>query len=283
MTNNVTLQMVKELRERTGVGMSKCKEALVESEGDIDKAVEYLRKAGIASAAKKEGRETKEGIISVAKTNDVLALVEVNAETDFVVKNEKFQKFVHDITKVAAENKPASLEDFLQMASSNDPTMTIDQLKNSFIQSFGENIQIRRMEIIAKDPQASYGIYSHMNGNIVTIVEIMGSNNVENLARDIAMHVAAEDPDYLSADDVAEDVKKREEEIARSQIKNKPPEIVDRIVEGKIKAYCEQVCLLLQKYIKDPSKSIQQVIDDASKKIDTKLKLARFWRWKVGQ
>jgi len=283
MSEKITPQMVKELRERTGVGMSKCKEALVESDADMDKAIEYLRKIGMTSGAKKEGRETKEGIICVGKSPKNIAILEVNAETDFVVKNEKFQAFVHDISQQAAKAKPSSLDEFLSMGSDVDPVMTVDQLRNSLIQRFGENIQIKRLEIIYKDPASSYGIYSHMGGKIVTIVEIAGSTDVEDLAKDIAMHVAAENPDFLRLEDMPEDIKKREEEIARSQIKNKPPEIIDRIVAGKVKAYAEGVCLLMQKFIKDSSKTVEKVVEEHSKKIGKPLKVVRFWRWKVGQ
>ena len=283
MSDKITPQMVKELRELTGVGMSKCKEALVESDGDREKAVEYLRKIGMTSGAKKEGRETKEGIISIGNTDKTIAMLEVNAETDFVVKNEKFQSFVKNITIQAAKNIPPSLEDFLTMGSDVDPIMTVDQLRNSLILTFGENILIKRLEIIDKDPIASYGIYSHMGGKIVTIVEIAGSSDVEGLAKDIAMHVAAENPDFLRQEDIPEDINKREEEIARSQIKNKPPEIIDRIVSGKIKAYAEGVCLLMQKFIKDPSKTVEKIVEEYSKKIGKPLKIIRFWRWKVGQ
>ena len=283
MSEKITPQMVKELRERTGVGMSKCKEALVESDANMDKAIEYLRKIGMTSGAKKEGRETKEGIIAVGKSLKNIALLEVNAETDFVVKNEKFQAFAHDIAQQAAKNNPPTLEEFLSMGSDVDPVMTVDQLRNSLIQRFGENIQIKRLEIIDKDPEASYGIYSHMGGKIITIVEIAGSLDVEALAKDIAMHVAAENPDFIRQEDMPEDIKKREEEIARSQIKNKPPEILDRIVAGKVKAYAEGVCLLMQKFIKDPSKTVEKIVEEHSKKIGKPLKIVRFWRWKVGQ
>ena len=176
---NITPQMVKELRERSGVGMSKCKEALVESDGDMTKAIEFLRKKGLASAVKKEGRETKEGTIGFFETDSHISLVEVNSETDFVSKNEKFQKFVKELAEQAAQTKPASLDAFVKETYNIDPSLTIEEYRNLLIQSIGENIQISKLEIIHKNKNASYGIYSHMAGKIVTVVEITGSSGEE--------------------------------------------------------------------------------------------------------
>ena len=170
----VTAEMVKELRERTGVGMGKCKEALDEAGGDMEKAIDILRKKGMASAVKKEGRETKEGIIAIAETSDDIALVELNAETDFVVQNDKFKQFAQAIAKQAARTKPASLEVFLSQPSDQDKTVTVDQYRAIVMQSIGENIRIKRIEIFPKASNKSLGIYSHMGGKIVTLVEIDG-------------------------------------------------------------------------------------------------------------
>ena len=280
---NITAQSVKQLRDRSGVGMCNFKDALLEAYVDIEKAAEILRKKGLASAVKKEGRETKEGTLAVFETDKDIALLEVNAETDFVAKNEKFQKFTKDLAEQIAKTKPTSVEEFLKENYEIDPSLTIDEYRNLLIQSIGENIQIARLEIIHKKDGSSYGIYSHMGGKIVTIVEISGSAKEEKFARDLAMHVAADAPDYLKADDIPEAVKRKEEEIARVQIKGKPENIIEKILIGKIKAFAEGVCLLNQKYVKDPSLSVGKVVQNRSKEINANLKLTCFWRWKVGE
>lgn len=287
MTTKVTPDMVKQLRERTGVGMGKCKEALDEAHGDMEKAIDLLRKAGMASAVKKEGRETKEGMIAAFETNEAIALVEINAETDFVVQNDKFKQFAHEIAKQAAETKAASLEALLEQPSHQDKTLTVDQYRAIVMQSIGENIKIKRVEIFKKGPTKSFGIYSHMGGKILTLVEIDALDNKgaghEPLAREIAMHVAAESPEYLKADEVPADIKAREEEIARSQVVGKPPQIVDKIVEGKMKAFYDQVCLLCQKFVKDNTITIGDLVANEAKKSGQHLILKRFVRWKVGE
>jgi elongation factor Ts len=274
----ITADMVKELRSRTGIGVGKCKEALREADGDIDLAVKNLRKAGMASAVKKEGRETREGVIAAHESNDAIALVEINAETDFVVRNDKFQKFASEIAQLAAESKPESLEAFVA-GPSPESGMSIDEYRATVIQSLGENIQIKRVVAIPKAADASYGLYSHMGGQIVCLVEISGGTDQGELARQIGMHVAAEAPEYLSPEDVPESVKQHEEEIARSQVQGKPENVIDKIVQGKIGAYMKQVCLLNQPYIREPKQTVAQVVEAAGKG----LKLTRFARWSVGQ
>jgi len=279
----ITAEMVKELRERSGVGMSKCKEALVEAQGDMQKAIDILRKKGLASAVKKEGRETKEGSISFFENSKNIAVLEVNTETDFVVKNEKFQKYIKELAEQACKTNPKSLDSFAKDAWSIDPSLSVDEYRNLIIQSIGENIQISRMDMITKRSNASYGIYSHMAGKIVTIVEIQGSATQEKLAYDIAMHVAAENPEYLKSDEIPEQVIRKEEEIARSQIKNKPENVIEKIIQGKIKAYTDQVCLVNQKFVKDPSKTVEQYVEEKAKEISASLILSCFWRWQIGE
>jgi len=279
----VTPDMVKELRERTGVGMGKCKEALDQAQGDMEKAIDILRKAGMASAVKKEGRETKEGMIATAESNDAIALVELNAETDFVVQNDRFKQFAHDIAIEVAETKPSSLEAFVAQQYRKDPSLTIDQYRAIVMQSLGENIKLKRLQIFPKSSKISLGIYSHMGGKIVTLVEIDGGAGQEALARDIAMHVAAESPDYLKPEEVPADVKAREEQIALAQVAGKPQQIMDKIVEGKLKAFFDQVCLLGQKFVKDNSISIATLVENEGKRLGKPLTIRRFIRWKVGE
>lgn len=212
-------ELVKELRDRTGVGMAKCKVALDEAGGNIEKAIENLRKQGLASAVKKEGREAKEGLIAIGESDKAVAFVEVNSETDFVAQNEKFRHFLRDLANEAAELLPKSLEAFLAHKSKLDPSLTIDEYRALMVQSLGENIQIKRIKILPKHADVSIGVYSHMGGKIATAVEMTGGRGNEVLARDIAMHVAAESPEYLKAEDVPEEIKEREKEICGAKSK----------------------------------------------------------------
>lgn len=279
----VTPQLVKELRDRTGIGMGKCKEALDAANGDIEQAIVNLRKAGMATAVKKEGRETNEGAIMVAEKNATVALIEVNAETDFVVKNENFQQFVRDLLEEICKTMPATMEEFINQKFSKDPALTIDEYRASLIQRLGENILIRRFELFPKKSDASLAVYTHGGGKLVTVVELLGKGGEEALAKDIAMHIAAESPEYLSADEIPERVLQHEKEIARAQIKDKPANMMDKIIEGKLKAYFDQVCLLKQKFIKDPSLTIEALVANRAKEIGKPLKVSYFLRWKVGE
>jgi len=283
MKEQITADMIRDLRERTGVGMGKCKEALVLTQGDMEKAIDHLRKAGMAAGVKKEGRETKEGLILTAEDQKTLVLAEGNVETDFVAQNDRFRHFLHDVVKQAMESKPKTLADLLDQPYFKDKSITIDQYRNLVIQALGENIQVRRLEVIHKHPNSSYGIYSHMGGKLVVVVEIEGASDQEGIAKEIAMHAAAESPDYLRAEEIPPHVLAREEEIARSQVQGKPENVLEKIVAGKLKAFTEQVCLVHQKYVKDTSVTIQQFLDTCSKKVGKPLSIRCFWRWKVGQ
>ena len=279
----ITSDMIRELREKTGVGMGKCKEALVLAEGDLEKAVDVLRKAGMSAGVKKEGRETKEGLILTQEDKSSIVIAEANAETDFVAQNDRFKHFVHDCIKQALETKPKSLADFLVQPYFKDRSITIDQYRNLVIQALGENIQLKRLEIIHKHPNSSFGIYSHMGGKLVVIVEIEGASDHQEIAKEIAMHVAAENPDFLKPEEIPATVLAREEEIARSQVEGKPANIVDKIVAGKLKAFTDQACLIHQKFIKDNSVTVQQFLDICAKKLGRPLSIRCFWRWKIGQ
>lgn len=281
--SSITADQIKQLRERTGVGLGKCKAALVESGGDIEKAIEELRKAGVASAVKKESRATNEGRIEAVETTDGIALVEMNAETDFVVNNERFGAFHRELVQDVAESKVTSAEEFLKMQSKRDSAKTIDDERKELISVLGENIVISRAMFIPKQSDASYGMYSHMNGKIMCVVEVSGAIGDEAFAREIGMHVAAEAPEYLSPEEVPADIKAKEEEIAKSQVQgNKPPEIVEKIIQGKVRAFFDQVCLLNQKYIKDTAISVAQFVQNHGKELGKDIKVTRFIRWQLG-
>ncbi len=282
MSGKVTAEMVKQLRELTGVGMAKCKEALDHAQGDIQLAVDNLRKAGMASAVKKEGRETNEGMIGFAQSSEASCLVEVNAETDFVTQNDKFKAFVSEIAQEVADTCPGSLEAFLQQPYRKDPAITIDQQRALVIQSVGENIQIKRLVLVRKEPDLTIGSYAHMGGKIVVLVELLGSSGEDSFARDIAMHIAAEAPEYVRPEDVPAETVEREKEIARSQVQGKPPQVADKIIEGKLKAFYDQVCVLGQKYVKDSSITVADLLAQESKRLGKTLSIRRFIRWRVG-
>jgi elongation factor Ts len=279
----ITIEMIKTLRDRTGIGMNACKQALVEAGGDMEAAITNLRKAGMASAVKKEARTTNEGQIGFAEESDACALVEVNAETDFVVKNDRFQDFVMNLAKQVAKTKPDSLEELLKQPYDKESRMTIEEFRASLIQTIGENIQIRRVKVLPKRSTSSFGIYSHLGGKIAVVVEIEGSSIEDKLAKDIAMHIAAANPSYLSPDVVPAHVIEHEKEIAKSQIAGKPDNVKDKIVEGKIQAYYKENCLTEQPYIRDDKVSIKQVVANRSKELGNDLKIASFLRWDVGK
>ncbi len=279
----VTPAMIKDLRDRTGVGMGKCKEALEDANGDMELAIANLRKAGMASAVKKEGRETKEGLIAAADDGKTIAIVEVNAETDFVVKNDRFKQFLENIATEVAKSNPPSLDAFLQQKYSKEPSLTVDQYRATIVQTIGENIQIRRIMTIQKGSDHSVGIYSHLGGKIVTMVEISGSGSEEELAKNIAMHTAAAAPDYLSPEKVPQEIINNEKDIAQGQIQGKPANIVEKIVDGKINAFYDAYCLVRQKYVRDDSITINDLVSKRAKESGKPLEVTSFIRWTVGQ
>lgn len=282
MSGKVTAEMVKELRDRSGVSMGKCKEALEQAGGDMNKAIDILRKSGMASAVKKEGRETNEGLIGVAEGKNATALIEVNAETDFVTQNEKFKQFLRDVAQEAADSAVPSLDALMKRPYSKDTSISLDQYRALVVQSLGENIQVKRMSVLPKNPDLSIGLYSHMGGKIVVAVLLTGGSGQEALARDIAMHIAAESPEYLRPEDVPADIRAKEEEIARSQVQGKPANIIDKIVEGKVKAFCDEVCLICQKYVKDNTITIAQLLEKEGKRLNKQMSIQAYHRWKVG-
>jgi elongation factor Ts len=279
----ITADMIKVLRERTGVGMGKCKEALESVGGDMEKAIDHLRKLGIASAVKKEGRETKEGVVAAKEDAHHLAMIEVNSETDFVAQNEKFKTLVAHLLEDALKHNPKDVEAFMNTSSSHDSSLTIDAYRALVMQSLGENIKVKRLHIMKKEHEASYGIYSHMGGKILCVVEILGAPGMETLAREIAMHVAAESPDYLDSHHIPQDVIQREKDIAASQVVGKPAQIADKIIEGKLKSFFDQVCLLNQKFIKNTAISISELLAEEGKKHGKTLSIKRYMRWTVGE
>ena len=237
----------------------------------------------MASAVKKQAREANEGIIGWNETPAHVALVEVNCETDFVVQNHRFQQFVAELAKDAAETSPKSLEVFLKQKFSQDSELTIDEYRATLVQTIGENIQLKRMLVLAKDQKHSVGVYSHLEGKNLVVVEIEGSGTESELAKEIAMHAAAANPQYLSPEAVPADVLAQEQDIIRSQAQGKPEHAIQKVLEGKLRSFYETVCLTKQPFIRDDSVTIEQLVANRAKEGGKPLAVKRFIRWKVGE
>lgn len=252
-----TAQDVKELREITGCGMMDCKKALTETDGDKDKAVEFLREKGLATAAKKAGRVAAEGIVKAYVDGNVGVLVEVNAETDFVAKNDEFQQFVSDVAKTIAVANPADVE-ALKAAEFEDTT--IGELLTAKIAKIGENMNIRRFARI--ETTGAVVEYIHAGGKIGVLVEADAENNdaTKECLKNVAMQVAALNPKYLSSADIPDDYKEHEKEILIAQLKNdpknasKPDNIIEKMITGRLAKEFKEVCLLEQEYVKAENK-----------------------------
>lgn len=254
------MEKIKELRERTGAGMVDCKKALDEAGGDLEKAIGILRKKGIAKAAKRSEREASEGIIEVdVKADKTEAyVVELNSETDFVARNEKFQKLAKDILEVVKKNKPTSSEDLAKMELGGS---TVEEQINLLSGVIGEKIVLGRVAIVSGQTTAAY---SHLGGKIGVLVALDQADK-EDLAGDIAMHIAAANPSYLDESEVPVEELDKEKEIYREQLikEGKPENMIDNIIVGKIKKYYSENCLIDQEYIKDDKKKIKDILEGA--------------------
>ncbi len=267
----ITASAVKDLREKTGVGMMEAKKALEEAGGDFEKAVDILRKKGLSAASKKAARVASEGVIASSRQANAGVLIEVNSETDFVAKNEEFQKFARALADLVAAKKPASVEALSQLTLDG---VTVDAKRNSLVQKIGENIAIRRFERFETAGQIA--IYLH-GTRIGVMVDYTGGD--EQLGKDLAMHIAAANPLYLSRETVPADAMARERAIYEAQAKEtgKPANVISKIVDGKMEKYYGDFCLLEQVFIKDP---------DGKLKVKNILKgatLNRFVRLQLGE
>jgi elongation factor Ts len=286
---DITASMVKELREKTGAGMMDAKSALVENNGDMESAVDWLRKKGLAKAAKKSGRTAAEGLVSVAKGGTSAAVVEVNAETDFVARNEQFQNVVRKIAEIAltkADTAAALASAEMEGGKSVQETLT------GLIATVGENMSLRRMAklSVSKGIVATY-IHNSLAdnlGKIGVLVALESEGDVaklEALGKQIAMHVAAVNPQFLDISSVAPEVLEREKNVIRETAKEggKAPEIIEKMLEGRVRKYYEEVCLLEQIFIMDGETKISAVLDKASKDMGKSVKLTGFVRFQLGE
>ena len=290
----VTASMVKELREMTGAGMMDCKKALSATEGDFDKAIEFLREKGLATAEKKAGRIAAEGLVATTiKDGDkVAAIVEVNAETDFVAKNEVFQTFVKEVVEQAANTDAADIDAFKAEKWALDTSMTVDEKLAAMIAKIGENMNIRRFEKIVSEDGIVVS-YIHAAGKIGVLVEAKTENNderVKEALKNVAMQVAALNPKYVSTDDVPEEYKEHEKEILIAQAKNdpknanKPENIIEKMITGRLAKELKEICLLEQEYVKAENKeTVAKYLEMVSKEVGTPVELKRFVRFETGE
>jgi len=278
---SITAAQVNELRKSTGAGMLDCKKALEETGGDMEKAVDTLRKKGLAAAAKKAGRAATEGIVAalIAADGKSGALVEVNSETDFVAKTEKFQTFVADVANQVLVASPADNDALFAQEAVKEPGKTVLATLNEAIAVIGENLQIRRFARFATD--GFVGSYIHAGGKIGVLVELSGNGDLASIARDVAMHIAAAAPQFTRRDEVSADVLEREKDIYRDKARQtgKPENIIEKIIEGQIGKFYGEVCLLEQSFVKDPDKTIQQVLKTAGADVTVN----RFARFVLGE
>jgi elongation factor Ts len=262
---NISASLVKELRDKTGAGMMDCKKALATADGDIEKAIDNLRKNGIAKAEKKSGRATTEGKIISHIDGTKGVLLEVLCETDFVATNDKFTEFVKGVAERA-----------VKLDADGDISNTVNENEKdnivSMIATIGENMQLRRA--VKWESDGNKGAYLHQGGRIGVMVDVEGDADADFL-NDLCMHIAAFNPDYITPDGIPTEVIEKEKEIAKAQLKGKPENIIENILKGKLNKWYTQVCLVKQPWIRDDKSSMEKVNPEATVK--------RFLRWEVGE
>jgi len=283
----ISAKVVKELREMTGAGMMECKKALTKTDGDIEKAVEYLREKGLASAAKKAGRVAAEGLVKTYVTEDgkQASIVEVNCETDFVALNEQFAQFAENLAKFVITSSATTVEELL--AEKFDGEKTVQETLTNLIATLGENMTVRRFKKFSVESGAIQG-YIHGGGRIGVIVEAVCETEspvVAEVAKELCMQVAAANPLFLSEADVDQQSIEKEKEIYRVQALNegKPEKIVEKMVEGRIKKYYKEVCLLDQPWVKDGDKSVSKLVAEKSKEVGSEITIKSFVRFERGE
>ncbi|MEZ7741326.1 translation elongation factor Ts [Gemella sanguinis] len=271
----ITASLVKELRERTGAGMMDCKKALTQTDGNIEAAIDYLRENGIAKAAKKADRIAAEGLSYIEVKGNKAVILEINSETDFVAKNEKFVALVKNVANAILAAEPKSLEEALQVQAEGG---TVEAVINEGIATIGEKLSLRRFEVLTKTDADSFGAYSHMGGRIGVLTLVEGSTD-EQAAKDVAMHIAALAPRYLDESEVPADVLEHEKKVLTEQALNegKPANIVEKMIVGRINKFLEEITVVKQKFVKDDSLTVEKFVASKGGK------LAKFVRYEVGE
>ena len=267
---------VKELRERTGAGILDCKKALEEANGDIEKAVDILRQKGIAKAQKKQSRIAAEGLTSIYEDNNKAVILEVNSETDFVSKNEKFKDLITNIGKTVLKSNAKTLEEAMNLKY-NDGTINDYIISETAI--IGEKLSFRRFELVEKADDENFGIYIHLGGKISTLTVVKGGN--KDLAKSLAMQITAMNPKYMTEEDVPEDVKAREMSVIKEQIanekKNVTEEVAEKMANGRLNKFFKEICLLDQEYIDDSKKNVKTFLDE------NHMEVLNYVRYEVGE
>ena len=271
----VTAQMVKELRERTGAGMMDCKKALTHTDGDMEKAIDYLRENGIAKADKKADRVAGEGLTYILSNDQAAVILEVNSETDFVAKNDHFKTLIQNLAKHILTEKPNTVEAAAKQKMESGETVA--EYINNAISTIGEKISLRRFTLVEKSANETFGTYLHMGGRIGVLTVLEGGT--EEVAKDVAMHIAAVNPKYVSRDQVQADEIEREREVLTQQALNegKPENIVEKMVTGRINKFYEEICLIEQAFVKNPDEKVGQVVSKAGATVKM------FVRYEVGE
>ena len=291
----ITAKMVKELREMTGAGMMDCKKALSATDGDMDKAVDFLREKGLAGAAKKAGRIAAEGIVATCLADDdkKAVVVEVNAETDFVAKNEKFQSYVADVAAQALTTSAADIDAFLAEPWALDTTKTVNEALAAQVAVIGENMHIRRFAQV-KEENGFVASYTHMGGKIGVLVDVetdVVNDAVKEMARNVAMQIAALKPQYTSDSEVSAEYIEHEKEILLAQIQNdpkesqKPEKVIQGMITGRIKKELKEICLLDQVYVKaeDGKQTVAKYVEEVAKANGAKITIKGFVRFETGE
>ena len=271
----ITASLVKELRERTGAGMMDCKKALQQTDGNIEAAIDYLRENGIAKAAKKADRIAAEGLSYIEVKGNKAVILEINSETDFVAKNEKFVALVKNVAEAILAAEPKTLEEALQVEAQGG---TVEAVINEGIATIGEKLSLRRFEVVSKTDADAFGAYSHMGGRIGVLTLVEGSTD-EEAAKDVAMHIAALAPKYLDESQVPADVLEHEKKVLTEQALNegKPANIVEKMIVGRINKFLEEITVVKQKFVKDDSFTVEKFVASKGGK------LAKFVRYEVGE
>ncbi|HDC8404030.1 TPA: translation elongation factor Ts [Staphylococcus aureus] len=272
----ISAKLVKELREKTGAGMMDCKKALTETDGDIDKAIDYLREKGIAKAAKKADRIAAEGLVHVETKGNDAVIVEINSETDFVARNEGFQELVKEIANQVLDTKAETVEALMETTLPNGKS--VDERIKEAISTIGEKLSVRRFAIRTKTDNDAFGAYLHMGGRIGVLTVVEGSTD-EEAARDVAMHIAAINPKYVSSEQVSEEEINHEREVLKQQALNegKPENIVEKMVEGRLRKYLQEICAVDQDFVKNPDVTVEAFLKTKGGK------LVDFVRYEVGE
>lgn len=290
----ITASMVKELREMTGVGMLDCKKALAETDGDMEKAVEYLREKGLAASEKKAGRIASEGVCLsyLSEDKSVGVVVEVNSETDFVAKNPVFREYVLQVAEHIASSQAADVDALLSEAWKFDTSMTVAEALSSKVAVIGENLKIRRFEKYTKDGAGTIVSYIHGGGRIGVMIEI-GCDNVteavEEMGKNIAMQIAALNPQFIAVDDVPAEFIAKEKEILTQQAMNdeknakKPANIIEKMIEGRLNKEMKEICLIEQPYVKDGDLSVKKYIETVAKEVGAPITIKRMVRFETGE